>query len=222
MDFAYQTPHLNAGLYSTDDAARLLKVHPSRIRRWIDPKEGFLPRTLDPKEHVLTFAELMEINFILLYLNEGVSLGVIKQAAKVASEKFGSLYPLSLKRFDTDGKALFTALLSETTNRKYVEDLSRGQLVFDTVVRPFFRKLEYNYADEPVRFWPTGKRGHVLLDPARKLGKPIDAKSGVPTRVIYDALQAGKGQSPSVVARWLGLTEAAVLAAGKFEQSLTT
>ena len=142
-------------------------------------------RALDPSEETLTFAEQIELQFVLLYLAEGVSLAVIKKAAAAAAEKFHTDHPFSVKRFDTDGQTIFATLISEQTNRRHVEDLrvvdlQKGQYVFEKVMRPFFRKLEYQ-KDQLVRYWPEGKRGRILLDPARKFGQPIDAESGVPT-----------------------------------------
>jgi uncharacterized protein (DUF433 family) len=211
--------HLGIGLYSLPDAARLLRIKPARLRRWASGPDRFLPRALDPTEETLTFAELIELQFVLLYLAEGVSLPVIKKAAAAAAEKFSTDHPFSVKRFDTDGQSIFATLISDQTNRRHVEDLQKGQYVFEKVMRPFFHKLEYQ-KDQLVRYWPEGKRGRILLDPARKFGQPIDAESGVPTRAIFSALEAGEGQSPDDVARWLGIPLAAVKAADQFERSL--
>jgi hypothetical protein len=222
IDVARIPSHLGVGLYSFPEAARLLKIRTSRLRRWVRGPDCFLPQELDPKEDTLTFRDFIEIHFVLMYLDEGVRLTVIKKAAAAAAKKYSTNYPFSVRRFDTDGKTIFATLISDRTNRRHVEDLNKGQFFFERIMRPFFRKLEYNDADQLVRYWPVGKRGRVLLDPARKFGKPIDAETGVPTHVIFRALQAGDGQSPTDVARWLGIPLAAVTAARNFEQSLAT
>jgi hypothetical protein len=213
--------HLGVGLYSFPEAARLLGIRAGRLRRWVCGPDRFLPEALDPAEDTLTFRDLIEVQFALTYLNEGVKLRVIKKAAAAAARKYETQYPFSVKQFDTDGRAIFATLISDKTNRRYVEDLAKGQFVFERILKPFFRKLEYK-ADQVARYWPIGKRGRVLLDPARKFGKPIDAETGVPTHTIFRALQAGGGQPPVDVARWLGIPLAAVMAAARFEQSLTT
>ena len=56
-----------------------------------------------------------------------------------------------------------------------------------------------------------------MLDPTRKFGKPIDAKSGITTSTLYEAVRAGAGQSPAKVAAWFGVPLAAVTAAVAFE-----
>jgi uncharacterized protein (DUF433 family) len=98
--------------------------------------------------------------------------------------------------------------------------LGKGQFVFDTAVRPFFRKLEYQDSGEALRYWPMNPEGRIVLDPHRSFGRPIDAATGIPTRALYDAVMAGSGQSPEVVAEWFGIPLEAVQAAVTFESSL--
>jgi uncharacterized protein (DUF433 family) len=100
-----------------------------------------------------------------------------------------------------------------------IEDLKRGQFVFKTIMRPFFKKLDYNRS-EIARYWPMGKRGRIALDPDRQFGQPIDNESGIPTKVLYRATKADKGQSIKQVASWFGIPEASVRAAVAFEKSL--
>ncbi len=98
-----------------------------------------------------------------------------------------------------------------------VEDLKKGQYVFDQIVRPFFRKLEYRGANEAMRYWPLEPKGRVVLDPDRHFGKPIDAQTGVPTKSLYEAVKAG--EEPVVVAAWFHVPIDAVTSAVQFEQS---
>ncbi len=212
--------HLGVGLYSIADAARLLKAPTNKVLRWASVREGLVPRYFDPEERLISFAELMELHFIKMFRDEGVSLQAIRKASHKATAVFGSKYPFGFKRFDTDGRTIFATLITES-NGVLVEDLQRGQYVFGSVMKPFFRKLEYKGTDSAVaQFWPRGKKGLVVLDPHRKFGKPIDAETGIPTRVIFDALHAGKGQKPKTVSEWLGVSIAAVNAALDFEKSL--
>jgi uncharacterized protein (DUF433 family) len=215
-------PHsrVGVGLYSLGDAARLLNAPRAKVSRWASPRERLLPRYFDPAERIITFAELMELHFIRMFREEGVSLQAIRKASQTAAQLFGSVYPFSVKRFDTDGRTIFATLIDrQRSGSQLLEDLQKGQYVFRSIVRPFFHKLEYKGFDV-ARFWPRGKRGRIVLDPARKFGKPIDAQAGVPTSVIYEAVRAGGGQTPAVVARWLGISVSAVNAAVAFERSL--
>jgi len=162
----------------------------------------------------------MELHFIAMFRSEGVSLQTIRRASMAAAARFSTDYPFSVKRFDTDGRTVFATLIDEEKDRVVVEDLKKGQYVFDTVMKPFFHWLDFGGEVEVTRFWPMEKKGRVVLDPQRKFGKPIDAGSGIPTRAIYNATLAGGGQEPKVVAKWLGIPLQAVQAAIAFESSL--
>ena len=212
---------LGVGLYSVTQAARLIGARPALIRRWSRESEGLIPRELGRDDGLLTFAELMELHFIKMFRDEGVSLETIRIASEKAASRYRSDCPFSVKRFDTDGTAIFATLQQESTGKEMLEDIARGQYVFEKIMRPFFRKLEYGRNFDLVRFWPLSKTGRVVLDPARKFGKPIDAETGVPTHAIMEALKAGGGQSPAVVARWLDVPLAAVRKAAEFERSLS-
>lgn len=212
--------HIGVGLYSIAEAARILRVHHSRLHRWMDPIQGVVPRRFDPAEKTISFTELMELHFIKMFREEGVSLQTIRKASAIATKKYKSEYPFCVKRFDTDGRDIFATLVSKETNAEVIEDLKHGQLVFNEIVKPFFRKLEYENTIEPTRYWPREKAGRIVLDPSRKFGKPMDAESGVQTTAIYEALSAGCGQDEATVAKWLGIPLAAVRAAAAYERDL--
>jgi uncharacterized protein (DUF433 family) len=171
-------------------------------------------------KNLLTFAELMELHFIRLFRNEGVSLQTIRKAANAAAKKFGTKHPFAAKRFDTDGRTVFATLTDAEREGEAVEDLKRGQLVFDQIIKPFFKKLDYGDRQEIERFWPLSKSGRIVLDPMRRFGQPIDAATGIPVDTIIDALNAGGGQDPAAVAAWLDVPLEAVNAALKFQHAI--
>jgi len=211
---------LGVGLYSLADAARLSGANRETVRRWLD-EGGVVHRSFPKADGLLTFRELMEIHFVHIFRGAGIPFETIHRTAKVAAEKFGTPYPFTVKRFDTDGRTIFATMISQTTDKVVIQDLHKGQLVFHAIMRPFFRKLDYGVDGESVlRFWPRHKRGRVLIDPRRRFGQPIDAETGVPTSAIYDVHMAGSGQKPAIVAWWLGIPIAAVNAAIAFEKSL--
>jgi uncharacterized protein (DUF433 family) len=212
--------HVGVGLYSIAEASRILRAPPSSIHRWASPALGLVPRYFDSDEKTITFLELMELQFVRMFRAEGVSLQTIRKASLAAGKKYDTSYPFCVKRFDTDGKTIFATLVSKESDQEVIEDLKRGQLVFQEILKPFFRKLEYRGSIEPARFWPNEKAGRIVLDPARKFGKPIEAETGIPTRTIYDAVNAGEGHSHAAVAHWFGIPVSAVDAAVNFERSL--
>lgn len=207
---------VGVGLYSFAEAARLLRVPAARVRRWIDERKGVVRRRFAAESDMLSFLELMELYFVKAFREQGVSLDTIRKASQAAARKFHAEYPFAVKRFDTDGRAIFATLIKENPKDVLIEDLEKGQLVFEKIVKPFFRRIEYR--NEAIRFWPMEPRGRVVLDPGRSFGKPIDAETGVPTRAIYDAVMAG--QDHKTVAAWFGVPVRCVDAAVEFERSI--
>lgn len=224
-------PAVGVGLYSYPEAARITGIPAAKLRRWVSQyrRRGVRGETVSipvihrhfPEDtHVLTFLELVELLFVNLFRSGGVPMGVIREAADEASRTFDTSYPLAVRRFDTDGRRIFATLSSRSRDERILIELGKGQAVFETVVRPFFRRLEYRGEGEALRYWPLERQGRVVLDPRRAFGQPIDSETGVPTRVLYNAVNAGGGQSLDAVAWFYGIPVEAVQAAVVYEQSL--
>src|SRR3989442_12528483 len=75
--------------------------------------------------------------------------------------------PFAVKRFDTDGHRVFATLQQESQDERLVVELGKGQLVLDTIVRPFFRKLEYRNGGVAPRDWPLHREGRTCPGPER-------------------------------------------------------
>lgn len=225
-----ETRYLGVGLYSYAEAARIIGVAPSTLRSWVREYyyevEGRryhrapIIRRHFPDQPILTFLELIELLFVKLFREHGVSMRAIRLASHRAAEMFETDYPFAVRRFDTDGRRIFATLKDVAEDGTLIQDLSRGQLAFETIVRPFFRKLEYEGNMAALTFWPRERGGRVVLDPRRNFGHPIDAETGIPTRVLYDAFVSDAGHSVEAVADWYEVPVAAVEAAVSYETSL--
>ena len=171
----------------------------------------------DPDERTLSFLELIELHFVKMFRDAGVSLQTIRRAAKMAAKQFGTNHPFAVHRFDTDGRTIFATLQSTERDEAILKDLENGQYAFDKILRPFFKKLEYEQEDV-VRYWPLETTGRIVLDPLRRFGKPIDSPTTVPASALFRAVQAG--ETETVVAAWFNVPVAAVRAAVVFQKSL--
>lgn len=212
---------VGVGFYTLPQAARLLGLHTNRVRRWLgkEPSTEAVVERDSSIEGTITFRELTELMFIREFRAKGVSMPAIRKAAVAASKKFRSRHPFAVKRFDTDGKTIFATLQRKESDQTIVEDLAKGQFVFEQIIKPFFRKLEYGKRDV-ARYWPLEPKGGVVLDPERRFGQPIDAESGIPTATLANAVQADKSHNVASVARWFDVSKEAVQAAVSFEKSL--
>lgn len=216
-----QFARIGIGLYSIPVASRLVGVHHAKVRRWIDHDIGIITRTLPVEERTLSFLELMELYFVKMFRDQNVSLQTIRKAARAAAKRFKTDYPFAVQRFDTDGKTVFATLIDKETDATVVEDLKASQYVFNKVMRPFFRKLEYRQSGmgDALRYWPLGQDKRIVLDPARQFGKPIDSETSVPTQALYAAYNANGGNLAEV-ADWFDVPTKAVERAVQFESSL--
>jgi len=227
---------LGVGLYSIPEAARLIGVRSDKLRRWAEGytfpgrrTEGhsepvIVAQLKSPGDlSVLTFNDLIELHFVSMFRAQGVSMPVIRAAADNARKLFQTTHPFAVERFDTDGKRIF-ATLTEAARRpsgipqgRWMSELDKGQIVFERMVRPFLKKLDWDRR-EARRYWPLGKDRRVVLDPSRAFGHPIDAETGVPTFALYQAFQGQ--QDEEAVADWYRIDVAAVRDAIEYEQSL--
>jgi uncharacterized protein (DUF433 family) len=221
--------YLGVGLYSFPEAARIIGVESRALRRWakeyayidrgsVRQHTSVIPRHFGKDSDTLSFLELIELLFVKAFRAEGVSMQAIRKAAERAAERFQTPYPFAVKRFDTDGKHIFATLQEEATDVELIEELSKGQLAFDRVVKPLFRRLDYK--TDALRYWPLEHSGRVVLDPKRAFGKPIDSETGIPTEVLFNAVNAEGGQSLENVAAWYEVPLEAVAAAVRYETSL--
>jgi len=220
---------LNTGIYGVPEAARLTKVSKGKIRRWIrgyDFRKGAARRhsdavwtgsipPLDGKV-VLGFLDLMEIRFVDAFLQAGVSWRTMRNAHQLAREEMESDHPFCTNRFAADGRRILMRPATENGDQPLL-DLVSSQAEFQRIVAPFLTQLEF-MEDHVARWWPLGRKCNVVVDPARNLGQPTAAKSGVPTEVLARCVKAN--ESVEAVARWYEVLPEEVRDAVEFEDSL--
>ncbi len=97
-------------------------------------------------------------------------------------------------------------------------DMRDLQRVFERIIQPFLKNVEFDSGRVPRRWWPKGKAHLVALDPRRSFGQPIVFRDGVPTSVLARSVAANG--SVEEVARWFEIHPASVHEAVAFEQAL--
>jgi uncharacterized protein (DUF433 family) len=220
------------GIYSLQEASRLVGMSPRRVRRLVKGYEfrgrngqlrrspPLIKRQLEDLEGAinLSFLDLIEMLFVRDFRKHGVTMPVIRRAAEVATEMYeGTDHPFCLKKFSTDGRHIFATAASQEGDEHMI-DLVQRQQVFAQVMEPFLKQLEYSEAGELLRWFPLGKNRPVMLDPSLSFGKPIVRGYGVPTAVLYAAHEAG--ETPRSIADWYDLPGPDVEAAIEFERSI--
>jgi uncharacterized protein (DUF433 family) len=221
---------IGRGVYSFSEASRLSKVPAARIRRWTRGyvytyrgEERFSPPPLGVSrpadKPIVSFSDLLEVRFLNVFREHGVSWRSIRIASERAKELLGRQHPFSSRIFKTDGRTILAEIVRETGDR-FLLDLVHSQYEFEKIVSPFlYAGVEYNDLLEPERWWPLGLDRQVVVDPERALGAPVVWSEGIPTRVLYHAYTAE--QSYSFVAKWFEVSEESVKDAVAFELTLT-
>lgn len=231
MGSAVTSDWLGVGLYSLPEAARLAQVPTNTVRRWL---QGYRFRTLSGRRgassaifepelrqidgcRAIGFHDLVELLFIKAFRDHGVGLPVIRRAAREAARRWDTTHPFCERKFATDGLTIFSTIRDEFGEEE-VLDLPNSQYVFESIIRPYLKQLDYAASGDVNRWWPLGKKGAVLVDPRRAFGKPVLARYGVPTGALYAALEAG--QTELEAAQWYDVPVSAVRAALRFEKGL--
>ena len=220
---------IGVGLYTIPEAARLVGVHPQRIRRWV---RGYKYRgrdgaetTSEPLWHAdtpatdttvgLSFLDMMEVRMVDAFRGYGVSWAAIRDAARHACELFRDNHPFTMRRFQTDGNRIFGEVAKGRNAR--LLDMNRRQWVSKPVVQQsLFEGIEFE--DGQAARWYPAKNRKVVIDPARSFGRPVLTDYGVPTEVLFAAFEV-EG-SVDEVSKWYNVPKPAVRAAIGFERQV--
>ena len=221
---------LQTGIYTVSEASRLADVSPWRIRRWLRGYEFKVKHgrhrspavwnsQLHPIDHTLAlgFLDLLEIRCVNAFISAGVSWKTLRQVHDRARELVGHSHPFCTNRFATDGHTIFMEF-QEKNDEVTLWDMRDVQRVFDKIIRPFLKDIEFDSSRVPLRWWPRGKSHQVALDPRRSFGQPIIFREGIPTQVL--ARSARANESHEEVARWFEINSTSVRESVDFEEAL--
>lgn len=191
-----QSELIGRGLYTPSEAGRLLGIGGPKLARWLrghvvkgvqyDPL--WTPEVdLGDDLIVLGFRDLMEARVVDAFIKLGVSAIRMRSAIRVARDVIQESHPLATNRFRTDGRDVFLHVIEEDEageERERLLNLFRRQYTFRGVIEPTLKSVEFGDDGNPLLWWPRGRRGGIVVDPARAFGAPVDAASSVPTHVL--------------------------------------
>lgn len=224
---------IGTGLYSIPQAARLVGANTRSVRRWLlgySRKDHGHAKAMPPlwrtqhssyelDEPVIGFRDLLELRLVAAFANYGVSLRTIRATADAARALFETDYPLTMRRFLTDGHRIFSEVIEAEDDIRMIEP-ERRQYVFTHIVTPsLYSGIEFN-GNAASRWFPLGESDKlVVLDPELQFGTPIVAETGVPTDTLYASYLA-EGRNASKVASIFEVHLREVNAAVRFEEQL--
>lgn len=219
---------LNTGLYTVREAARLTRISPGKIRRWI---RGYNFRSGQSVHHsnavwetdikpldnksALSFRDLLELRFVDAFIQAGVSWVTMRRAHAKAQAELQTTHPFCSKQIATDGKNILLQQAEEDSDQALI-NLVTEQREFTRIVQDFLKELEFSGDD--IVWWPLGKQRNIVVDPKRNFGQPTLVKSGVPATTLAQSVKANS--SVELVARWYEVQQIEVRDAVEFEASL--
>lgn len=223
---------IGIGLYTFQEASKLTNASPRELRRWL---KGHVHKARGSDKRVnsaplwqtelaefelegISFHDLLEVRFVQAFRKHGVSLQTIRLASQQAREMFNHPYPLTCKRFETDGRTIFAAAL-EATGEAQLLDLPRRQFAFTEIIKPsLYRGIEFGRDELASRWYPVTRSKAIVLDPSIAFGKPIVTHGSIRTSILYDAVKAEGNKQ--FVAKLYDVPVSAVEAAIRFEEQL--
>jgi uncharacterized protein (DUF433 family) len=231
------TVPLGVGIYTRAEAARLIGVTQTRLRRWVGGYTYWYrhqsvesrrrrPAVVQSKLPVLggsvalSFVELMELRVVKALVDRGISLQHVRAAATLAARQFDTSYPFAARRVFTDGQRVFATLARDPSVAEMIE-LSRDamdQIIAGRVFEPFLDDVDFDAVTTLAeRWWPLGRSVPVVLDPRIAFGAPVVAGTRIRTNIV-----AGMASrtTPDETARVYRVSVESVQAAVRFEQQL--
>lgn len=189
------------GSYTAVEAARLLGLSATNIRRWMlgydhgpkgerrhSPPLWTSQLAMIEDQLEIGFRDLIELRFVKAFVDAGVGLLTVRNCLVYAREVIQDDHPFSTRRFRTDGKTIFLES-TERSQEPNLIDLKSRQFVFQSVFERSFKDLDIEN-DAVVRWRPFKGKRSIVLDPTRAFGQPIANEFGVPTITLADAVRA--------------------------------
>ncbi len=220
-------------MYTAAEAARFVGLSSGRVRRWIKGysykyeksenvfevkhQKPVIKRSAPPDSCYASFVDLIDLLFVKRFLNYGLSLQKVRAALVEATKILGTNH-FARESFFTDGRNIYLEV--KDSGDAILELLSGGQWVISSVIRQLSHQIDFDQPCGVARRWyPLGKDGLIVLDPAISFGRPIIKKKNITTLNVYDFFK-GENEDINRVSKWMNISEREVKAAIQFEQQL--
>jgi len=223
--------YFGKGIYTLPTAAKILKINPQKMRRWVNGYTFYKNKVSQPgkpliniefgrdsSDTVISFLDLAELLFISKFIHYGISVQKIRKAANTASKILKTDHPFALQKMYTDGRSIFAELAQKENDTSFLDLLDSQYELREIIDSTLLGCIDFNEYNHAKRWWPLGKEGSIVLDPERNMGQPILNKYNVRTELLYGLFRTN--HSISEICDWYELDENEVIVAIEYEKGL--
>lgn len=191
---------LEIGIYTIPEAAELVGAPQASVRVWVEGHTGKQDPIIDNQlgrvggKTAVSFANLMELRFIVRFVTAGVKLKEIRQILSEARETLQHPHPFATKIvFKTDGRKI-VAEIAKRNGLMLVYDLKSKNYEMPTVVMKSFKEdVVFDPDGEAIEWRPRPRIApNVIVHPRIEFGHPVLKRSNIPTDTIAKAVQVEK------------------------------
>lgn len=185
--------------YTAAEVGRLLLLPPATVRAWFFGVESSAFRKVlkpaDAQHRLLSFGNLCEAHILATIRRvHNVPMARVRQAIRVLADHEQEDKPILNHRLLAErGRTLLL-----DAGEVFVDIGQDGQLVLKDVVDQATARIEWDTRDVPVRLFPFPRQSVesaddkvVVIDPLVGFGRPIIARAGVATNVVFERFSAG-------------------------------
>lgn len=215
-------------LYGVPDAARIVRVPAETVRSWVfgrayatrngDRHWPALVKAADREGRRLSFTNLVELHVLSVLRGKQVRVEHIRSATRFIREQMGTEHPLADVDTQTDSVDLYVDYLGRLVNA------SKWQAELRPMVERYLQRIDRDEHGLARRLFPVTRDGDdagpqlVVIDPARRFGRPVLTTANVETAIIGERFRAG--DSTGALALDFGVEEDAIEEALRFEAQL--
>lgn len=225
---------LDAPIYSTAEASRLVGLKNDRTRRWLQGYEyrysiahglefrdasqpPVIRRGRTEGTTYASFLDLIDLLFVTQFLNSGHSLQKVRRALDEAAYLLKTNH-FAREIFFTDGYGIYLQI-GEKGNA-ILQLLTGGQWVIAPIITELAKRIDFHATTGLAQRWyPLGRDNLVVIDPLISFGRPSIKGKGVATSNVYD-FYIGENEKIQIVCKWLNLTQNEARAAVDYEYQL--
>lgn len=225
---------LDSPAYPVAEAARLIDLASSRVRRWLYGYQFSYEAKTEPHHRwsrmgpvvekigsrgvtYASFLDLIDLLLVREFLKLGISLQTIRRAFDEVRAIQGVGHVAS-ETFFTLGRGIILAF--GEINGAMLELDTGGQLAIPRIVAELGQQVEFDPATKiAIRWYPMHPEKLIVIDPRISFGHPTIADRRITTSAVYDLFHAEE-EEIDPVCDWMGIIPDEADAAIRFEARL--